>query len=581
MPSGDEKTGSDLRYKRIKADVLIIGSGGAGLRAAIAAHDEGASVILTSKSLLGKAHTVMAEGGIAASLGDVDPEDDWKAHFADVIAEGAYLSNWRMAEILAKEAPRRVYELERYGALFDRTSDGKIMQRAFGGHKYRRLCHVGDKTGLEMIRALQSQILHRHIEVKDETFVTRLFKTGGRICGAMAIELRSGILLAIEAKAVILATGGCGRLYKITSNSWESTGDGLLLAYEAGAELMDMEMIQFHPTGMVYPLDAKGILVTEGVRGEGGILLNSKGERFMERYSPIRKELDARDVVARAVHAEIEAGNGTKHNGVYLDISFKGRDFIMKKLPGMYSQFMDFAGIDITKEKMEVAPTVHYQMGGVKVDAESAATRVDGLYAVGEVSAGLHGANRLGGNSLADILVFGRRCGGHAASYTKKRAWHPISDAQINAEVERITSYLGKEGVNPYTIAEGIREDMSKYAGIIRNGKGLGEALRDVERLKRTAKSISVGGSLKYNKGLVECFVVKGLLLGAEAILRSALMREESRGAHTRSDFPKKERKWLKNIICYKHGEGMALRTEAVPQMPERLSHIVKEEAYT
>ncbi len=570
---------ANLKAEHITADILIIGAGGAGLRAAIAAQERGADVIIVSKSLLGKAHTVMAEGGIAASLGDVDSKDNWEVHFSDIIAEGVYLSNWRMAEILAREAPGRVYELEHYGALFDRTSEGRIMQRAFGGHTYRRLCHVGDKTGLEMLRVLQSRVLHRQIRIMDETVVTRLFKAKGRICGAFTVRLRSGTLAVIEANAVIVATGGCGRLYMVTSNSWESTGDGAGLAYGAGAELMDMEMIQFHPTGMVYPPGAKGLLVTEGVRGEGGILLNSRGERFMERYSPTRKELDARDVVARAIYAEIEAGNGTEHGGVYLDISFKGRNFILKKLPGMYSQFMDFAGIDITKERMEVAPTVHYQMGGIRVDAESTATCIPGLYAAGEACAGLHGANRLGGNSLADILVFGKRSGENAAKYALGKRHNAIPEHEVHMESKRIASYLGR-GTNPYVIAEKLRETMSTHAGIIRDGKELAEALGIVKRLKGDAKRMAVGGGLKYNKGLVECFAVNSMLLSAEAILRSALMRKESRGAHTRKDFPKKSPEWRRNIICRYSSGKMELSTADVPALPKRLAHLVKKEAY-
>ncbi len=439
-------------YKELDSDILIIGSGGAGLRAAIEAGANGASVVVVSKSLLGKAHTVMAEGGIAASLGDVDSKDSWEVHFSDTIIEGVFLGNWRMAEILAKEAPERVYELERYGALFDRTPEGKIMQRAFGAHTYRRLCHVGDKTGLELIRTLEDRILHmNNISVMDETLITKIVSKDNKVIGAIGFEMKTGKFVVFNTKSVIIATGGLGRIYKITSNSWESTGDGIALAFKAGAKLVDMEMIQFHPTGMVWPPGVKGLLVTEGVRGEGGILLNSKGERFMLRYSPKKKELDARDVVARAIYNEIKNGNGTEHGGVYLDITHKGAAFIKKKLPAMYEQFKEFAGIDITKEKMEVAPTVHYFMGGILVDAETCKTNIEGLYAAGETAGGLHGANRLGGNSLADILVFGRRAGLYASEYIKNAKAGKIGVREIEAEIDNVKKYIDNKnkGVNP------------------------------------------------------------------------------------------------------------------------------------
>ena len=430
-------------YKELDSDILIIGSGGAGLRAAIEAGANGASVVVVSKSLLGKAHTVMAEGGIAASLGDVDSKDSWEVHFSDTIIEGVFLGNWRMAEIMAKEAPERVYELERYGALFDRTPEGKIMQRAFGAHTYRRLCHVGDKTGLELIRTLEDRILHmNNISVMDETLITKIVSKDNKVIGAIGFEMKTGKFVVFNIKSVIIATGGLGRIYKITSNSWESTGDGIALAFKAGAKLVDMEMIQFHPTGMVWPPGVKGLLVTEGVRGEGGILLNSKGERFMLRYSPKKKELDARDVVARAIYNEIKNGNGTEHGGVYLDITHKGAAFIKKKLPAMYEQFKEFAGIDITKEKMEVAPTVHYFMGGILVDAETCKTNIEGLYAAGETAGGLHGANRLGGNSLADILVFGRRAGLYASEYIKNAKAGKMGVREIEAEIDNVKKYI-------------------------------------------------------------------------------------------------------------------------------------------
>ncbi len=562
-------------------DVLIIGAGGAGLRAAIAASDAGARVVIASKTLLGKAHTVMAEGGIAASVANVDSKDNWEVHFSDTIVEGAYLSNWRMAEILAKEAPERVYELERYGALFDRTTDGRIMQRAFGGHTYRRLCHVGDRIGLELLRTLEDQILHRNtIEMLDETYVTKIFYSGRQVGGAIGLRLRTGDFVAIKAKAIIIATGGCGRVYKVTSNSWECTADGLELAYNSGAELMDMEMIQFHPTGMVYPDGARGLLVTEGVRGEGGILLNSKRERFMEKYDRKRMELSTRDVVSRAIYNEIEEGRGTVNGGVYLDISHLGADIIKRKLPAMYEQFKHFADFDITKEPMEVAPTVHYQIGGVRVDPETTATSISGLYAAGEVAGGLHGANRLGGNSLADILVFGKRAGEAAARHALGRRYPDIDDGEFSKETGRVLALLGSEGENPNALIEELRECMKRNVGIVRNGKGLKLALQEVERLKLRRKKVRINGNLKFNTGLMSALELGSMLVASEAIIRSAIERKECRGAHWRSDYPGKRREWHVNIVCRKGRKGMMLRTVPVPELPERLRHLVKPEVY-
>jgi succinate dehydrogenase / fumarate reductase flavoprotein subunit len=567
-------------YRSVETDILIIGAGGAGMRAAIAAGERGARVIVTTKSLLGKAHTVMAEGGIAASIADVDAKDNWEVHFADTIVEGAYLSDWRMAEMLAKEAPERVYELERYGAIFDRTDDGRIMQRAFGGHTYRRLCHVGDKTGLELIRTLEDQVVHRNIEFMTEVFVTKLLVSQGRFAGALAIDFKSGEFLLYRAKAVIIATGGCGRIYRVTSNSWESTGDGLGLAYNAGCELRDMEMIQFHPTGMVWPPGVKGLLVTESVRGEGGILLNAKGERFMLRYSPEKKELDARDVVARAIYHEIQNGNGTAHEAVYLDISHMGAAFIKHKLPGMYSQFMHFAGVDITKQMMEVAPTVHYQMGGISVGPESCASNVKGIYAAGEVAGGLHGGNRLGGNSLADILVFGKRAGEAAGDYVKTVEQAGPDGAWIHSEITRVNSFLNG-GTNPYTLIDRLTDAMTKHVGIMREERELGKALAEILELKKLYGKVGVQGELKYNKGLLAALELESMLIASEAVVRGAIMRKESRGAHARSDYPKKDPEWKKNIIASKGADGsMVFRTAPVPELPERLKALVKPEAY-
>ncbi len=568
-------------YKTLNTDLLIIGAGGSGLRAAVEAVKSDVNVTIVSKSLLGKAHTVMAEGGIAASLGDVDPEDNWKVHFNDTMVEGVYISDWRLVEKLAKEAPDRVYELERMGALFDRTPEKKIMQRAFGAHTYRRLCHVGDKTGLELLRTLEDQILHsQKVNIMDEVFVTKLIKNKDAVIGAIALDMKTGEFLAINAKATIIAGGGCGRIYEVTSNSWESTGDGIALAFDAGAEMMDMEMMQFHPTGMVWPPGVRGLLVTESIRGEGGLLYNSKGERFMLKYSPVKKELDARDVVARSIYKEVQEGRGTEHGAVYLDISYKGKDFIMKKLPGMYMQFKEFAGIDITKEKMEVAPTTHYYMGGIKIDPETNSTNVKGLFAVGEAASGVHGANRLGGNSLADLLVFGKYVGINAAAYAKNVEYQKIEGREITDEITRIKGFLNKNGKNPYSLTEKLRKSMSDNVGIVRNEEGLKKALSTIEEIKREYKEIGVDGSLKFNPGLLQCLELYSMLTISELLVKGAILRKESRGAHYRSDFPKKDKKWLKNIIFKKDGERLESYTFSPPEMPPYLREILPEEKY-
>ncbi|MEM3841438.1 MAG: FAD-binding protein [Candidatus Micrarchaeaceae archaeon] len=557
-----------------------MGAGGAGMRASIELVNSGLKTVIVTKSLLGKAHTVMAEGGIAASLGDVDPQDNWKVHFNDTVVEGVYIGDWRMAEILAKEAPERVYELEKYGALFDRTPEGKIMQRAFGAHTYRRLCHVGDKTGLEIIRTLEDQVLHKDIKVFDETIITKIIVAGGRVAGAVGLKIREGKFIFIKAKAILVATGGLGRLYHVTSNSWESTGDGIALAFKSGAVLRDMEMIQFHPTGMVWPPGVKGLLVTEGVRGEGGMLFNTKGERFMLRYSPQKKELDARDVVARAIYHEIMSGNGTEHGGVYLDIRHKGAAFIKKKLPGMYDQFKDFAGVDITKERMEVAPTVHYFMGGIMVEADTCATNVKGLYSAGEAAGGLHGANRLGGNSLADILVFGRRAGIAMVEYIKSAGMPKVNDSEVIDEINRIKSYLNPSGSNPYPIITELRDTMSNNVGIIRDEKGLFEALEKIKELRAKVSSIGVKGSLVFNQGLIACIELENMLLLAECTVRSALERKESRGAHTRSDYPKKDPAMKLNFTCTYDSGSIKIGTSQIKEMPPELKSIITPEVY-
>ncbi|MFQ5761982.1 MAG: FAD-binding protein [Candidatus Bathyarchaeia archaeon] len=570
-----------VEYDAKQCDVLVIGAGGAGLRAAIEAHDLGTSVIVICKSLLGKAHTVMAEGGISAALGNMNPADSWQVHFADTIREGQHLGNYRMAEIFAKEAPEVVHELEHWGALFDRLPDGRIMQRPFGAHSYPRLCHVGDRTGLELIRTLQDQVLLRNVEILNEATVTSLLMNDdGSVAGAVILRIPTGTFVAVRAKAVILATGGGGRVYKVTSNSWESTGDGLTLAYNVGAELMDMEMVQFHPTGMVWPPGAKGILVTEAVRGEGGILLNVNDERFMSNYSPKRMELSARDVVARAIHAEITAGKSTEHGGVYLDIRHKGADHIKRKLPSMYSQFLEFAHIDITKEKMEVAPTVHYIMGGVRVEPETTETAVRGLYAAGEAAGGLHGANRLGGNSLSDILVFGKRAGKAAAAYAKKQSARQLNTDAVKSEIDRVLAPLGREGgENPFALRDELQETMQKHVGIIREANGLEAALVDIERIKHRAKDMSAAGSPAYNPALTTALDTLNMLTICEATVRSALMRKESRGAHTRSDYPRKDdENWKVNIVTQLRKGEMSFSTVKVPEMSPELARLLREE---
>jgi len=570
----------DPSYETVETEILIVGAGGAGLRAAIAAHDAGVRTLVICKTLMGKAHTVMAEGGIAASLGNVDPQDSWKVHFSDTIVEGQYLSNWRMAEIFAKEALERVIELEHYGALFDRTEDGKIMQRPFGAHTYRRLCYIGDRTGLELIRTLQDQVLNRGIPFLDETTVTSLFRDpgSGRASGALAIGIRTGKLMLIRCKAIILATGGCGKLYEVTSNSYESTGDGIVLAYRAGADLMDMEMIQFHPTGMIYPAGVRGMLVTEAVRGEGGILTNVKGERFMEKYDPIRKELSARDIVARSIYTEIMAGRGTPNGAVYLDIRQRGADYIKKKLPSMYAQFLEFAGVDITKEKMEVAPTVHYHMGGVRVDPETAETKVRGLYAAGEVACGLHGANRLGGNSLSDILVFGRRAGLAAAEYVKNAGMPAVSDDEVKREIGRVLMpFKNQNGANPFALKERIAAIMWKYVGIVRNEQDLTAGLKEIRRVQLDSRKMQATGTRTYNQSWLDSLEVQNMVLECEAIIRSAIERKESRGAHTRSDYSKKEDSFLVNIVTREKGGEMVHEFLPVPKIPPELRALIRE----
>ncbi len=562
-------------------DVLIIGAGGAGLRAAIEALAQGASVGVVCKSLLGKAHTVMAEGGIAAAMANVDAADSWKTHFRDTMRGGKFLNNWRMAQLHAQESPDRVRELEQWGALFDRTESGDILQRAFGGHTFKRLCHVGDRTGLEMIRTLQDRGVQQGIDVYMECTVTRLLTDKGRVSGAFAYWRENGRFIVFKAKSIVIATGGIGKAWRVTSNSWEYTGDGMALAYEAGAELMDMEFVQFHPTGMVWPPGVQGILVTEAVRGEGGILRNKAGERFMEKYDPKRMELSTRDVVARSIYTEVKEGRGTEHGGAYLDISHKPAEYVKKKLPSMYHQFKELADVDITKGPMEVGPTCHYMMGGIRVDAETAESTVPGLFAAGEAAAGLHGANRLGGNSLSDLLVFGRRAGLAAAASAKLSSVSSIDNAQIDqAEKELLAPFSNSATESPYAVHRDLQEVMQNLVGIFRTDEDLKKALAELAKLKVRAGKVSVEGSRLFNPGWHLSYDLKAMLMVSEAVAHSALARAESRGAHSRIDYPNPDSVWEKkhNVVIRESGGGMGRREIPIEPVPEELKQILAED---
>jgi succinate dehydrogenase / fumarate reductase flavoprotein subunit len=588
-------------------DVIVIGAGGSGLRAAIAAHDAGARVAIICKSLLGKAHTVMAEGGIAAAMGNLYPEDNWRVHFRDTMRGGKMLNNWRMAQLHAQEAPERVLELEEWGALFDRTSDGLISQRDFGGHRYARLAHVGDRTGLEMIRTLQQRAVALGIDVFMECTVTQLFKDGGRISGAFAYWRETGRFIVFKTPSVVLATGGIGKSYQVTSNSWEYTGDGHALALRAGASLINMEFVQFHPTGMVWPPSVRGLLVTESVRGDGGVLRNSEGNRFMFDYIPEYfkgetadnedeadrwyddkknnrrpPELLPRDEVARAINSEIKAGRGSPHGGVFLDIgSRRSPEFIRRRLPSMYHQFKELADVDITAEPMEIGPTCHYVMGGVEVDPDTGVSIVEGLYAVGEVSGGMHGSNRLGGNSLSDLLVFGRRAGLNAA-YAAKRssaALPKVSDAQVSAAAEHALAPFSVEGgENPYTIQHDLQDTMQRLVGIIRTEQELIESLAEIEALKVRAKAMAVEGHRQYNPGWHLALDIVNMLTVSECIAKAALERTESRGGHTRDDFPGPDDHWAKiNLaLTLDDSDAVALRRQRLPVMPPDLAALLE-----
>ena len=602
-------------HQVVEHDVIIIGAGGAGLRAAVEAASAGVSVGVICKSLLGKAHTVMAEGGVAASLGNVDERDNWMVHFADTMRGGQYLNNWRMAELHAQEAPDRVRELEGWGALMDRTPDGKILQRNFGGHAYPRLAHVGDRTGLEMIRTLQDHGIHQGLDVHMEVTVTRLLMDGDRCVGAFAYDREKGRFKVFKAKAVVVATGGLGRAFLVTSNSWEYTGDGHTLAYDAGAELVDMEFVQFHPTGMAWPPSVRGILVTEGVRGEGGILKNSEGERFMfedipplyvdqtadtpeegwryvtgDREARRPPELLTRDHVARKIVKEVKAGRGSPHGGAFLDIAWikehisDSEAHIKKKLPSMYHQFKELAGIDITKEPMEVGPTTHYAMGGIRVDGDTQmSTTVQGLFAAGECAGGLHGANRLGGNSLSDLIVFGKRAGEHAAKFAQSNGSVSLRDDDVEAAAQSALAPLGRDplaDVGPYRLQHELQVLMQDKAGIAREEEGLKEAHSEIQALRVRADAMGSGGNREFNPGWHTTLDLHGLMTVAEAVVLSAEARKESRGAHSRLDHMEKDPAWgTFNHIVKKGDDGsMELRREDIPTMRQDLKDIIEEQ---
>jgi succinate dehydrogenase / fumarate reductase flavoprotein subunit len=586
-------------------EVIVIGAGGAGLRAAIEASAQGARTALICKSLLGKAHTVMAEGGIAAAMGNVWKEDNWQVHFRDTMRGGKMLNNWRMAQLHAMESPDRVLELEEWGALFDRTKDGLISQRDFGGHKYARLAHVGDRTGLEMIRTLQQHAVHKGIDVHMECNIQRILKDGDRVAGAFGYWRPTGKLVLFTAKAIVLATGGVGRAWKFTSNSWESTGDGVTLGVDAGADLIDMECVQFHPTGMVWPTSVRGLLVTEGVRGDGGTLKNSEGVRFMFNYIPEyfknetadnEQEADAwyedkknrrtpdllpRDEVARAINAEVKAGRGSPHGGVYLDIcTRRSADYIKKRLPSMYHQFKELAGVDITKEPMEVGPTCHYIMGGIRVDADTQASAVPGLFAAGEVAGGMHGANRLGGNSLSDLIVFGRRAGLYAAEYVKSLKGNMTVDrGQADEAAQALLAPLTRSGnENPYAIHADLQESMQSLVGIIRTQGELKKALEEIAVFKQRLGRVRAGGGREFNPAWHLALDLHSLLTVSEAVTLGALERKESRGGHTREDYPMADDRFGKlNVVLRRRKGQWSVAQEPLPEMPAELQALMKE----
>ena len=599
--------------EKLKYDVVIVGAGGAGLRAAVEAREAGLRVAIVCKSLFGKAHTVMAEGGAAASMGNANSNDNWMVHFRDTMRGGKFLNHYRMAELHAKESPDRIWELETWGALFDRTKEGKISQRNFGGHEYPRLAHVGDRTGLELIRTMQQKIvalqqqdgrdtgdMEANLKVYAELTVTEILKENGKVAGVYGYWRENGNEVLIEAPAVVIATGGVGKTFKITSNSWEGTGDGHALALKAGANLVDMEFLQFHPTGMVWPPSVRGILVTESVRGEGGVLTNNLGERFMfnyipevfkDKYATTAEEADRwyedqdnnrrppellpRDEVARAINSEVKAGRGTEHGGVFLDVSKRlSAEVIKKRLPSMWHQFYELAGVDITKEAMEVGPTCHYVMGGVEVEPDTAAAvGVPGLFAAGEVAGGMHGSNRLGGNSLSDLLVFGRRAGMGAAEYVKSHGANPVSDASVKAAAERIEApFKNTGGENAYSLHQELQEVTHNLVGIIRTGSEIKEAITKIADIRARSAKVVVAGNRVFNPGFHLAFDLDNMLLVAESTAKSAILREESRGGHTRDDFPGMNSTWRQvNHIASFNGSEVTVKPQPLPPIPKEL----------
>ena len=595
-------------FEEKKYDVLVIGAGAAGMRAAIAASDEGASVCLVSKSLLGKAHTVMAEGGAAAALGNADDRDNWKVHFRDTIKGGKHLNNWKMAKIHAEQAPERILELEKWGAVFDRTKDGRINQRNFGGHRFPRLAHVGDRTGLEIIRTVQDKVIHQeNIDIFMECTVAKIITENDQAVGALAYYRNNGDIVAILAKAVVVATGGIGKAYRVTSNSWEYTGDGHSLAYLAGADLQDMEFIQFHPTGMVWPPSVKGTLVTEGVRGEGGILLNNKGERFMFNYIPEAfaaetakdekegndwlngkegamrpPELLTRDVVAKAIMKEVKEGRGSPHGGAFLDIANRREpDYIKKKLPSMYHQFKELGDLDITEEPMEVGPTTHYMMGGISVDAETGASSLKGMYAAGEAAAGLHGANRLGGNSLSDLLVFGNISGRSAANFALKNEEIAFNKNKLKEAVKETLEPFSKEKTeNPYHLHQELQDIMEMHAGIVREEESLNEGIEKLKELSKRVENAKATGDRAYNPSWHLCLDMKNMIITSLAVAEAARERRESRGGHTRLDYPEYDNELgMLNIIIRKGPDGLNIVKSDKKIMPDDLQEFVMKEA--
>ncbi len=598
------------KYQTHQYDVVIIGAGGAGLRAAIEASAAGAKTALVCKSLLGKAHTVMAEGGVAAALANLDDRDSWEVHFKDTMKGGKYLNQWRMAQLHAQEAPRRVRELEEWGAVFDRTTDGRILQRNFGGHSYARLAHVGDRTGLELIRTLQDKGIHQGIDVYMEYTMRSLLLDDGRVAGCFGYQRESGRFVVFQTNSIVLATGGIGRCWEVTSNSWEYTADGHAMAMWSGAELIDMEFIQFHPTGMVWPPSVKGTLITEGVRGEGGVLKNSEGTRFMFDNVPAMfqgdyaetqeeatqwvnsviagekpearrpPELLTRDVVARAIRREVNAGRGSPHGGVFLDIaSRRSADAIKKKLPSMYHQFKELADVDITTDPMEVGPTCHYTMGGIRVDPETQETNIPGLYACGEVGGGMHGSNRLGGNSLSDLLVFGKRAGEFAAQSAMNQSHGTIDDSEVESLADLAKAPFGNPGgENPYAVHEDLRSTMQRLVGIVRTESELNEALGKIEKLRQRAGKVTVTGNMQFNPGWHLALDLWNMLDISEVVTRAALLRTESRGGHTREDFPDSDPEWGKfNHVASQRDGQVKIEKVPLPEMPDELKKLLED----